>query len=878
MTGRGANGSKRTGNGPRRRRRRWLKWAALGAAVVAVAGFGAVTGVVLGAVRTLPALADTAPRPSLSTQIFDADGRFVTQVYDTENRKPITIDQVPKHVQDAFVAIEDERFWNHHGVDLFAILRALYRDIRNRGAVEGASTITQQLARNAFPIGTERSLRRKVQEAVLALELERRYTKKEILQMYLNHIFFGRDVYGIETAAQTYFGKSAKDLTPAEGALLAGMPQAPNLYEPFSNPEAALKRRNVVLDHMAAQGFLPRPVAEAAKREPLGTLATPPKAAAYPAPHFVDYVLAQMLKKYRPDQVYRGGLKVYTTLRPDVQAAAEAAIGAALDKDYPLNGGKEVPQAAAVVLDQETGRIVAMVGGRSHEQMLELNRAWFNPDAGCCARQPGSAFKPLAVYLPALTVGMSPATVMEDAQKAWTTPEGEWKPKNYDDKYRGPTTLREAVRRSINTVAVRTLEAIGADTGYRMAEALGISTLVPGGRSNDRNLSLALGGLTRGAAVLDMARAYAAIANGGERIDEPLAILRVEDANGNVLEEHTRARRTRVVDERYAYLMTDMLRSVVEPQGGGWIYDAATGRNARVPALDADGKPVGFWPTAGKTGTTSDNKDVWFVGYTPRYTAAVWIGYDNRNRAGSLPNSFFGGNQPAFIFRQALAAAHKGMAPVAFRRPEGLVEKEVAITSGKLPGPDTNPAYVRRELFIAGAEPSAVDDSWVRGTVCKERPEVLYRENCGCTPETRWFPRDPGPDAPDVVPFPPEVPRLPTVACDGSAGGAGGADGSGDAGGSVDAGGSEQAPTLRLVVQRTGFDPAVIRVKAGSMVRLTLFAADVPHRVVLPEFGLDVAAPAGQPVTAAFTAGAEGTYLLRCADHPDELARLIVAP
>lgn len=853
---------------PGNRRRRWTVFLLMAAAAMSAVVAGVITGATAGALRTIPALAGTAPRPSLSSTILDAQDKPITNVYDTENRERVKIDTIPEHVQNAFIAVEDERFWKHYGIDFQGIARALYNDIFNR-RLEGGSTITQQLARNAFPIGRERTLRRKVQEAILAIELERRYTKKEILEMYLNHIYFGRDAYGIEVASRTYFGKPAKDLSPAEGALLAGLPQAPNTYEPIGNPEAARRRRNVVLELMAKQGYITADGAAAAKQEPVTTVAAQ-KSLANPEAHFVDYVLAQMLKKYPPEQVYRGGLKIYTTLDTQTQKAAVDAISRYLDKDFPLGQGKEQPQAALVVLDQQTGEIRAMVGGRSHERMLELNRAWYDPDAGCCARQPGSAFKPVAVYLSALERGFTPASVMEDAQKGYPTPEGEWTAKNFDDTYRGPTSLREAVRRSVNTVAVHTLYAIGERAGYEMAERLGITTLVPRGRTNDHNLSLALGGLTQGVSVLDLTRAYGAIANGGDRIEAPLAIRKVVDAHGNVLEEN-RPRRVRVVDRRYTYLMVDMLRSVVEPQGAGWIYDAATGRNARVPALDAGGQPIGFWPTAGKTGTTSDSKDVWFVGFTPKYTATVWIGYDNRNRADSLPKSFWGGNQPALIFRDTLSTAHRGLQPVEFYRPEGLVEQEVAINSGKLPGPNTPPAFVRRELFVEGTTPTQIDNTWIRATVCREQPSVLYRESCACTPEERFFPRDPV-GGEDLIPFPPEVPRTPVIACGANGGAIAPAPGTTDLGG-----GEGKEATLRLLVRRTGFDPTTINVRSGTVIHLTAFAMDVEHRITLPELGVDMTLPAGNAATATFTAVREGTYNLRCTRHPDEVARLIVS-
>lgn len=900
----------RKGKGRRRRFRRMMKWTFIAGTVAFIVGLGVATGVVAGALRTIPTIADKKPKPILSSRVFDADGQEITKLYRTENRLPVSIDRLPRHAQDAFVAVEDERFWQHPGVDATAIARALYNDIRNR-PLQGASTITQQLARNAFPIGRERSMRRKIQEAVLALELERRYTKKEILEMYLNQIYFGRDAYGLEAAAQTYFGNTAEKLTLAEAALLAGLPQAPNDYEPIGNPENARKRRNVVLGLMAQNGFVAAAAAEKAQGEPVKTV--PQRSYIdYPAPHFVDYVLAQLLQKYPAEQVYQGGLRVYTTLDLKVQKAADEALAKHLDKDWPLNGKKEAPQAAMVVLDQQTGYVKAIVGGRSHHKVLELNRAWYNPRAGCCVRQPGSAFKPLAVYLPALQKGLTAATVFEDNLADYPSGTGDWTPKNYDHKYLGPTTLREAVRRSINTVAVKTLQKVTVRTGYEMAEKLGISTLVPTGPTSDKNLAMALGGLTRGASVMDMARAYAAIANGGNRI-EPIAILRVEDTNGNVLEQN-RPTRTQVVKPETAYVMTDILRSGVENQpNGGWLSNWGTATGAKVPN----------WPTAGKTGTTSDNKDIWFVGFTPRYTAAVWIGYDNPRRSDSLPKQMMSGKQPSWIFRDAMAEVHKGLKPQEFPKPgRGLVTRAVSVVSGNLASEETPAAWVRKELFVAGTEPKTYDGGWVKMVVCKEKPETLFDDACGCTPEERWFlpapegaakaaigrlyaptasclgvpaeggdtqggaqPGDNGAEPGTTQPGTPAggnggTPGTDTGAGAGAGGGAGAGNNQGDGSQQPPAGdtGADSVTTLRVTAGTGGFSPSVLRAQAGSRVRLSVQAVDSDHRLESPELGIVLPVAAGLTGTVEVIAPKSGAYLIRCALHGNETIRLVVTP
>ncbi|MBX6378797.1 MAG: transglycosylase domain-containing protein, partial [Clostridia bacterium] len=396
----------------------WKRLTVLLSTVALTVALGSGAGYVLGAVRAVSALGDTEPAPALTSFVYDARGRLITPIPSAQFRIPVDIHKLPSYVVDAFIATEDRNFRRHPGIDFVGIARALVNDVFGR-PLQGGSTITQQLARNAFPemVGRERTLGRKVREALVAIELERRYTKDEILELYLNHIYFGRGAYGIEAAAQTYFSKSASQLTLAEAALLAGLPKAPNDYEPIGNPEAARGRRNVVLDLMVENGAITRQEAEAAKASPLVVKpGRTPQQKYEQAPHFVDYVLAQLLKRYPKEKVFSGGLRVYTTLDQDIQKAAEAAVHKALDRDFPLRPGQDNLQAAVVVIDPRTGYIVAMVGGRDHGGLLELNRAWHDPaDPSVMGlRQPGSAIKPLVVYAPALAEGGYTAATVVD--------------------------------------------------------------------------------------------------------------------------------------------------------------------------------------------------------------------------------------------------------------------------------------------------------------------------------------------------------------------------------------------------------------------------------------------------------------------------------
>ncbi|MBX6378889.1 MAG: penicillin-binding protein, partial [Clostridia bacterium] len=352
--------------------------------------------------------------------------------------------------------------------------------------------------------------------------------------------------------------------------------------------------------------------------------------------------------------------------------------------------------------------------------------------------------KPLVVYPPALAEGgYTAATVVDDAPVTYRLGNQTWSPRNFDGRYRGLTTLREAVRRSVNVVAAKVLMDIGPDLGIEYGKRFGLSTLVTSGPRNDRGPALALGGLTRGVSVLEMAAAYAVFASGGV-YREPIAILRVEDAQGRVLEQAAPAPARRVLTPQVAYLMVDILRSVVEPQPpDGWIENTSTAQATRLPG----------WQAGGKTGTTSDNRDVWFVGFTPRYAAAVWIGYDNRERANALPRGVSSGRQPVQIWRDTMLAAHKGLEPVAFERPPGLVTSPISAKSGLLPGPYTPSRWVRTELFVQGSEPRQAGNDFVPVTVCANDPSLRYEPACACEPTVRLAlvrpPAPPGGPAPE---------------------------------------------------------------------------------------------------------------------------------
>lgn len=577
---------------------------------------GAGCGFIGATMSDLPEVANV--KPAASSQIYDVHGNLITTVHATENRLPVKLSQVPKDLQNAFIATEDNRFYSHHGVDPIGIMRAIWVNIAHDGVAEGGSTITQQLARNAF-LTQDRTLKRKIMEAMLAIRIEQYYTKQEILEMYLNQIYFGQGAYGVQAAAHVYFGKNVQDLDLAQSAMLAGLPQSPNYYSPLTNYKAGKARQAVVLGQMVKYDYIDQATADKAKDEDLG-LREKSEAAHSDnnASYFIDYVISEIAEKYGDDAVYKDGLKIYTTIDMKAQDAAVQAMHN-LPNFYTDDKGLTQPQGALIAINPHNGYIVAMVGGRGDDS---FNRAVL------AERQPGSAFKPF-VYLAAIQDGMPPGTVMDDKKIEFNG----WSPKNYEGTYSGQMTLLYALQHSVNTIAVQLADAVGMRKVLNLASSLGITTLDD---SKDNNLAAALGGLTNGVKPIDMAVAYGTLANGGVKV-KPVAITKIVDRNGQVVEENS-TEEQRVVDPKYAYVITNMLESVMSGGTGG---GASIGR-----------------PAAGKTGTTDESKDAWFVGYTPDLVAAVWMGDDYGIET---LDGITGGTVPAVIWRDFMSQALNAM-------------------------------------------------------------------------------------------------------------------------------------------------------------------------------------------------------------------------
>jgi penicillin-binding protein 1A len=549
--------------------------------------------------RSLPSVtALESFQPLQGSRVYDDNDELITELH-VERRIFVPLAHIPPILRDAVIATEDRRFYSHFGVDPIGIARAVWQNYRRGRIVEGGSTITQQLTKVLF-LTPDKSLDRKMKEAVLAIELERRYSKDRILEMYLNQVYFGNGAYGVEAASRTYFGKSVAELGVREAALLAGLPRAPSTYSPFEHGEAARRRREVVLRRMVEYGTLKDADAKKLVRADLGLI--PPERRRTTGQYFLEYVQQTLEAKYGADMVFKGGLNVYTTLNPTMQLTAEQSLREglkALEGRSKTARPNERPEGAVVTIEPQTGYVRAIVGG------YDFFRSEFNR-AVQARRQPGSAFKPF-VYIAALESGFTPASRVEDAPVSYAIgPNGQsWKPDNYDRKFRGSTTLQQAIEESVNVVTVKLQEQIGLNRTVRVARRLGISSPL------DVNLSMALG--TSDLTLLELTSAYAALANQGAWLP-PTTIRYVTDAQGKLLEEHVPEPREAVSAET-AYVITHMLRGVVE---------RGTGQAAK-----ALGRPV-----AAKTGTTNDYSNAWFVGFTPRLATGVWVGYDRPRSLG----------------------------------------------------------------------------------------------------------------------------------------------------------------------------------------------------------------------------------------------------
>ena len=579
--------------------------------------------------------------------IYDADNTETVALHGLENRVYVSVDDIPDHVKNAFIAVEDARFYEHNGVDLVRIAGAFVEDLKHGNLSQGASTISQQLVKLTCLTGVK-TISRKLQEAVMAYKLEKVYTKDEILEMYLNFIYFGNGAYGIEAAAKEYFGATTQTLTISQAALLAGVIKSPTNYAPHLHMDRSVKRRNLVLSLMADQGFITPEQETEAEAETV--VLVPEVAVKYD--FFSDMVLceAEDVLGMETEELLASGYRIYTTLDQDLQNQVSKIFEN--NANFPENAADgEQCQAALVILDSETSEIRAIMGGRQYETRRGLNRVID------MKRQPGSTIKPVIVYAPAMEkLGYSPSTLVLDEKGDFNG----YVPKNFSDSYAGWVTMREALASSLNLPAVRTLQAVGVETGKMYASRVGIPF-----EPADTGLTLALGGFTKGVTPLSLCNAFTPFANGGY-YSYPSCITRIEDARGEIVYERPQTK-TGVLSEDTAFLMTSMLESTVEE---------GTARR-----LQIDGVSL-----AAKTGTSgsnniSGNKDAWTIAFNPGYTVCCWMGFDSTDEAHCLPVSVTGGTYPALLVRQVYEYLYKSQAAPAFEQPDGVVAATIDIKS-----------------------------------------------------------------------------------------------------------------------------------------------------------------------------------------------------
>lgn len=741
--------------------RRRLVFAGLWAVVLVLTiGLGVASGVFVGFLRDLPSLEGLEEyQPSITTTLYSDQDEPFASFYE-QRRILLPLGKVPLKLKQAVLAVEDSRFYEHHGLSPRAIARAMLMNTLARRKAQGGSTITQQLARVLF-LTPEKSFTRKIKEALLAVEIEKHYPKDKILEMYFNQVYFGHGAYGVEAAAQTYFKKSVGDLNLAEAAMLAGLPSAPNRFSPIVDQARARRRREHVLNRMAEMKFVGRAEAETANRTPFDeTVFTRTRTV---APYFVEHVRQMLEETYGAYALYNSGLKIHTTLNLKMQRAAEEALVGGLRDLDKLRGyrpqrnrdaemararigpytprvgeilpgtilkikGKSLevqlgryrgeipmesmewtkianlPQAfregesilvqvlsvddrrkvVTLVLEQapelegalvaivpQTGSIKAMIGG------YDFERSKFNR-AVQARRQPGSAFKPF-VYATAFDRGLTPSTIIEDSPITFHFRVGEkvveWSPENYDRKFRGPMTLRRALENSINVVTVKLIERVGVDPVIRMAHQMGIESELR------REVALALG--VSEVTPLELVSAYGVVANGGVR-GEPYAIRKVTDNQGRILEEHVIEPQEAMRPET-AYVLTNVMKGVIE---------RGTGARARVL-----GRPL-----AGKTGTSSEASDVWFVGFTPSLVAGVWVGYDVKRSLGSAET---GGRLALPLWITFMEKVLADLPPEDFPVPENVVAVPVSHMTGRPIHREEKDAIL--EYFIKGTEPAPLD-------------------------------------------------------------------------------------------------------------------------------------------------------------------------
>ncbi len=619
----------------------------------------------------------------LSSTIYVKDGEGDYYAYEqfksADNRIWVDIDKVPKHMQNAFVAIEDQRFYSHMGVDLKRTFGAVLNVFLRGDSSYGGSTITQQLVKNITQ-DRERTNARKIREISRAIVLETKLSKDEILELYMNSIYLSQGVHGVQAASYLYFGKSVDELSLAQCASIAGITQYPTTYDPILNPENNKKKQLLILDKMLELEFITKEEHDKAAKEDLDFThgksgdrkENSGKAQSYFADHIFEEAKKDLMEEfeyteqYAENLLYNGGLKIYATMDPKIQKTAEEFYEN--DKNFPAASGGAKLQSAIIVNDHKTGKIKAIVGGRGEKtENRVLNRATQSK------RQPGSTIKPIAAYAPALEENViNIATYIDNAPIKI----GEWEPQNANGKFSGPVPVKTAVAWSYNMPAIRTLQTVGIDVAFDyLKNKMHISSLVEKGAYSDKNPSLALGGVTHGITPLEMSTAYSCIANGGMYI-EPTSYTKICTKDGELVFEN-KPKKNRVFSEETAFLMQELLKGVVN-------YGTAAGN--KIQGMD----------TCGKTGTTDDNKDKWFIGFTPYYCSTVWVGYDKPKVIGA------GTELAVRIWRKVMTDVHKELKNKSFEKPDGIVRANICPSTGKYASEGCGVTDYANKKFLTG--------------------------------------------------------------------------------------------------------------------------------------------------------------------------------
>lgn len=644
-----------------------------------IAGVLFVAGLFAWYAKDLPSPDKVSRVEGLSTVVLDRNGETVYDIYENENRIPVKFEDMPKALKEATIAVEDKEFYKHKGLSTTGLLRAVINIFVFRN-IQGGSTLTQQLVKNAL-LTTEQTIPRKMKEAVLAIQIERKYSKDEILQMYLNEIPYGGTAAGIEAASSYYFDKHAKDLTVAESVILAGLPQSPSQYSPYMNDSKAyIGRAQHVLRRMREDNYITAQQETDLKKE-IENVTFASGSASLNAPHFVEYIKEQLVSKFGQKTVDAGGLRVTTTLDLPLQKAAQTIVKEEVDKVKNL----KVSNGAAVVIDPKTGEILAMVGSKDYEA-TDASGLKFNVVTQGL-RQPGSTMKPIS-YATALKKGYTASTLLMDVDTKYPSGDPakpEYNPKNYDGKYRGPMQLRYALGNSINTIAVKVLALVGVKDVLRTAYDMGITTLEPTNENVSRfGLSLTLGGGE--VKLLDITSAFGVFATGGLR-QEPVSILKVVDSKGKVLFEHKVVSGKRVLPADVSYIMSDILsdNGARKETFGERSYLVISGHTVAV-----------------KTGTTDDKRDNWTIGYTPSIVAGVWVGNNDNTPMNQALASGITGAAP--IWSRIMKEALKDKKDETFSKPDTVVEMEIDAYGGGTP---VSGGTTRKERYIKGTEPTA---------------------------------------------------------------------------------------------------------------------------------------------------------------------------